>query len=605
MSLISRNDVALAAGIRHLGLLGKSLTWLLYHWMEIPKLNAIFEEVKHLNESEFYDALLQILEIRYEVFEQDLKRIPKEGPFILVANHPLGALDGILMMKIISQIRPDFKIMGNFLLKKIPPIQEKVLAVNPFESRKEAFSSIRGIKTARAHLEKGGCLGIFPAGEVSKKNFKTLEIYDRSWQKPAMKLIRNAHVPIVPMYFHAKNSRVFYRWGLIHRDIQTALLPIEMMRKRKKLIKIRVGKVLPVKELEAQVNLIEFSSYIRNKVYLLKSFYAERKNFLKKYKFNTIIRLQKTELIAEPTSQREILREIELLRKDEESLLFKTQSYEVFFSKAHKIPNILREIGRLREITFREVGEGSNKSLDLDAFDTYYYHLFLWDPKEQLLVGAYRLGLGSDIYRHYGIKGFYISSLFHFDKEMHPFFQKSIEMGRAFIRKEYQQKPLPLFTLWKGIVLICLRFPKHQFLIGGVSISNQFSDTSKSLIVEFMRSHYFDSVVGQYIKPRKNYKVKLNVHDREFLNHTIQNDIHQFDKMIDDIEPSELRLPVLIKKYFKQNAKVVAFNVDPKFNDAIDGLMYIKVSDLPHQTVQPILDEYLQTLAQGTSPAKV
>jgi len=169
---------------------------------------------------------------------------------------------------------------------------------------------------------------------------------------------------------------------------------------------------------------------------------------------------------------------------------------------------------------------------------------------------------------------------------------KSIEMGRAFIIREYQQRPMPLFLLWKGIVHTTLRYPEHRFLIGGVSISNQFSEFSKSLMIEFMKSNYYDPYVAQYIHPKKEYKVKLKDADKDFIFDASEADLNKFDKFIDEVEPGSLRLPVLIKKYIKQNAKVVAFNVDPMFNNAVDGLMYIRIADLPESTVKPVMEEF-------------
>ena len=169
---------------------------------------------------------------------------------------------------------------------------------------------------------------------------------------------------------------------------------------------------------------------------------------------------------------------------------------------------------------------------------------------------------------------------------------QSIEMGRAFISKAYQQKPMPLFLLWKGIVHTTLRFPEHKYLIGGVSISNQFSEFSKSLMIEFMKSHYYDPYIAQYIYPKKEYKVQLKDADKDFVFNEAESDLVKFDKIIDELEPGNLRLPVLIKKYIKQNAKVVAFNVDPLFNNAIDGLMYIKISDIPESTMKPVMEEF-------------
>jgi hypothetical protein len=230
--------------------------------------------------------------------------------------------------------------------------------------------------------------------------------------------------------------------------------------------------------------------------------------------------------------------------------------------------------------------------VDLDRFDEYYHHLFLWDDAEKHIVGAYRMGLGADIFPQYGIDGFYLQELFRFEPELYPMMRRSIEMGRAYIVEEYQQKPMPLFLLWKGIVHTTLRHPEHKYLIGGVSISNQFSSFSKSLMIEFMKSNYWDPYVAQYIRPKKEFKVKLKDADKEFVFDETRADLNKFDKLIEEVEPGSLRLPVLIKKYIKQNARVVAFNVDPLFNNAVDGLMYIKISDLPESTVKPVMEEF-------------
>src|SRR5690606_26354455 len=173
-----------------------------------------------------------------------------------------------------------------------------------------------------------------------------------------------------------------------------------------------------------------------------------------------------------------------------------------------------------------------------------------------------------------------------------------IEMGRAFIIKEYQQKPMPLFLLWKGIVHCTLRFPEHKFLIGGVTISDKFTNFSKSLMIEFMRSNFFDNEVAKYIRPKKEFKVKLKDKDKEIILDSSEADLNKFDKFIEELEPDSLRLPVLIKKYIKQNARVVAFNVDPLFNNAVDGLMYIKIADLPESTVKPVMEEFQKELEE-------
>ena len=599
MSLISKNDLVSAAGLGKWGLLKYPIVSAVMRLAKINKVNDLYDKIKDLEGQEFFDKLLEELNVKYLAFQEDLAKIPKTGPFILVSNHPLGALDGVIMCKILTEIRPDFKVMGNFLLTKIKPMEPYVISVNPFEKRKEAYSSMSGMREALKHLSDGGCLGIFPAGEVSNKNNEYNEILDKEWQEPALKLIKKAQVPVVPMYFHAKNSRLFYNVSKIHPDLQTLMIPAEMVNKREKPIKIRIGRPVTPKILNEYETPKELGEFLRKKVYMMKSYFEDRKSVAEFLKVKNLNISPKEEVVVQniidETPLVEILADRENLRKKEGKMLFSNGDYEVYFTKFDEIPAMMREIGRQRELTFRAVGEGTNLPFDLDEYDKHYHHLILWDNVAQKIAGAYRMALGSEVMKNYGIKGFYTNSLFDFDQELQPFFKKVIEMGRAYISIEYQQKPLPLFLLWRGIVHVCLRNPEHKFLMGGVSISNRFSDFSKSLMIEFMRSHYFDPAVAQYVHPKNDYKVYLSERDKSLFFEGLDDDLNKFDKLIDDFEP-EMRLPVLIKKYIKQNAKVVAFNVDPNFNDAIDGLMYIRISDLPEGTIKPVLEEMSEQL---------
>ena len=596
MSLISKDDLIKVSGLSKAGFLKNSLASAVMQITKINKVNELYDKLKDKVGKDFFDSFVRERGLKYVVFEEDLAKIPKEGPFILVSNHPLGAIDGILMAKILTEIRPDFKIMGNFFLEKIKPMEPFVISVNPFENRKNLRNSATGMRETLKHLENGGCVGIFPAGEVSNKNNEFNEIMDKTWEKPALKLIKMSKVPVIPMYFHAKNSTMFYQLAKIHPDLQTLLLPSEMMLKREKPIRIRIGKQVSVKTLDELDNIEEIGEFLQKKIYILKSYYEKRKSIaeqlnLPNLKLNFPLTKEENVVqnIIDETPQEDLLRDIENLNKAEK-MLFRNGNYEVYFAKYSEIPFLMREIGRQRELTFRKIGEGSNLPFDLDQYDEHYHHLFLWDSVAKKLVGAYRMALGSEVMKKHGIQGFYTSSLFEFDPELQPFFRKVIEMGRAYISTEYQQKPLPLFLLWRGIVHVCLRNPEHKFLMGGVSISDKFSEFSKSLMIEFMRSHYYDSAVAQYIHPKKEFKVKLKDRDKHLFFDEVESDLNKLDKIIDDLEP-EMRLPVLIKKYIKQNAKVVSFNVDPGFNDAIDGLMYIRISELPESTIKPVLEE--------------
>ncbi len=592
MSLVTPKEVAKAIKADKYGFLGTFSGWLLMKVLKISTLNKIYDRNKHLSNVEFLKAILDEFQIKFEIPEEDLKRLPKEGPYITVSNHPLGGIDGILLLKLMLEKDPNFKIIANFLLHRIEPLKPYVMPVNPFEAHKDAKSSVTGIKDALRHLNENKPLGIFPAGEVSTyKDGKLL--VDRPWEEGAIKLIKKANVPVVPIYFHAKNSRLFYWLSKMSDTMRTAKLPSELLTQKDRVIKVRIGKPISVAEQNEYETTEAYSEFLRRKTYMLANPFEKETKLIDTSTLNlNNLKLNKgPKEIAGPANHDKILSEIKQLRKGDFRLL-QSKSYEVFFVSADDIPNILHEIGRLREITFREVGEGTNESLDLDKYDKYYHHMFLWDDDTKQIAGAYRMGLGTEIYTKYGVDGFYLHDLFRFEPELYDMMAKSIEMGRAFIVKDYQQKPMPLFLLWKGIVHTTLRYPEHKFLIGGVSISNQFSDFSKSLMIEFMKSHYYDPYIAQYVHPKKEYKVKLKDADKDFVFNETESDLNKFDKIIEEVEPGNMRLPVLIKKYIKQNARVIAFNVDPLFNNAIDGLMYIRIADLPESTVKPVMEEF-------------
>ncbi|MFG6685083.1 GNAT family N-acyltransferase [Mariniflexile sp. HNIBRBA6329] len=587
--LVSAKEVAKVINVDNYGFIGTFIGWLLMKVLKISTLNKFYNRNKHLEGVEFLDKILDEFQIKFEIPEEDLKRLPKDGAYITVSNHPLGGIDGILLLKLMLEQRNDFKIIANFLLHRIEPMAPYIMPVNPFEDRKDVKSSLVGFKNSILHLREGRPLGIFPAGEVSTYRDGKL-VVDRPWEASAMKLVKKAEVPVVPIYFHAKNSRLFYKLSKISDTLRTAKLPSEVLTQKRRTIKVRIGKPISVEDQKEHTSLEDFSEFLRRKTYMLSNAFEEKSKILDNIQA-TLKTPKAPKLIVTPVDTALMISEVEALRKDDSRLL-QSKNYEVFLAEASKVPNILREIGRLREITFREVGEGTNEAIDLDAFDNYYHHMFLWDNEQNLLAGAYRMGLGSKIFAEYGINGFYLQDLFRFEPELHKMMSQSIEMGRAFIIKEYQQKPMPLFLLWKGIVHTTLRYPEHKFLIGGVSISNQFSNFSKSLMIEFMKSHYYDPYLAQYVHPKKEFKVKLKDADKDFVFDETEADLNKFDRIIDEIEPGALRLPVLLKKYIKQNARLMAFNVDPLFNNSVDGLMYIKIADLPESTVRPVMEEF-------------
>ena len=587
MGLVTAKEVAKAINTDKYGVFGTFSGWLLMKVLKISTLNQIYDRNKHLKELPFLNAILDEFQIKFEIPEEDFKRLPKDGAYITISNHPLGGIDGILLLKLMLEREPNFKIIANFLLHRIDPMKPYIMPVNPFENHKDAKSSVVGIKETLRHLRDGKPLGMFPAGEVSTYKDGKL-VVDKAWEEGAIKVIRKAQVPVVPIYFHAKNSRLFYFLSKINDTLRTAKLPSELLTQKDRIIKVRVGKPISVAEQNEYESIEDYTEFLRKKTYMLANPFEKENNFLNPA---NLMPTKPPKKIVTPASTEKMITEVEALRTADLRLL-QSKNYEVFFAEAKHIPNILHEIGRLREITFREVGEGTNESIDIDKYDQYYRHLFLWDDETKQIAGAYRMGLGSQIFPKYGIEGFYLNGLFRFEPELHDMMSKSIDMGRAFIIKDYQQKPMPLFLLWRGIIHTTLHYPEHKYLLGGVSISNQFSDFSQSLMIEFMKSHYYDPYIAQYVHPKKEFKVKLKDADKDFIFDEAEADLNKFDKLIDELEPGILRLPVLIKKYIKQNAKLVAFNVDPLFNNAIDGLMYIRIADIPESTMKPVMEEF-------------
>ncbi len=581
--LIKASDIAKAVKLDKTGVFGTATGWLLMRLLGMHRINQMYKDIYRYQDSDFIDAIIDKLNISFEIPEDDLKRIPDNGAFITVSNHPLGGLDSVLLLKIMLQKRKDYKVLSSFILKNVPQINKYIINIHSDKNTKS------GLKNALLHLSAGHGLGLFPAGEVSTyKNGKL--VVDKTWNKQVAKLLYEAQVPIIPVYFHARNSRLFYFLSRLHPVLRTAKLPSEAISDMKKNIKVRIGKPITPKIQAGFANQNLLGAFIRKKTYILARTF-ESTGFKDKIKLPATKRKGQQKPVIPPVAKEKLSKDIEHL-KTSGAKMFEKNEYEVFFAQAKDIPNLIKEIGRLREITFRAVGEGTGKESDLDKYDKYYKHLILWDKKNKQVAGAYRMGLGREIFDKYGIKGFYLNELFSFEPELYDMMSRSIEMGRAFIEKNYQQKPFPLFLLWRGIVHTTLRYPDHQYLIGPVSISDKFSHFSKSLIIEFMKSHYYDAYTAQFVRPNKAFKVKLKDEDKTFIFDSTGADLTKFDKLIDELEPHNLKIPVLLKKYIKQNARLIAFNVDPAFNNAIDGLMYIKISDLPEETVKPVLEEF-------------
>lgn len=574
MKIISKKEFAEATKLNKFYMPG--LASLLMEVMKINEVNDVFEKAEHLQGMKFIDKILEIIGVSIEIDENELKHFPKEGGFIVVANHPYGGIEGLILLKVMSMVRPDSKLMANFILKKIPNLSDYFIAVNPFENL-ENTSSISGIKTTIQLLKSGVPIGIFPAGEVSTYKTKIQKVTDKPWNPVVGKLIEKVKVPVVPIYFHGNNGLLFNLLALLHPTLRTAKLPSELFNKQGQTIKLRIGRAINPSKLPFSNNSTKLLDFVRAKTYALGSGLEEEK---KLFTPENLFKIKKyPETIIPEVAVSDLEKEISTLKNQK---VCTEGNYEVYITSASGIPNLIKEIGRLREKTFREIGEGTNKAFDLDKYDINYHHLFIWDKDSKQLVGAYRIGKGDELFFSSGKKGFYINELFKIKKDFYPILTQSLELGRSWVRKEYQQKPLPLFLLWRGVLQFVSKNPNYRYLIGPVSISNSFSKLSKSLIVDFILKNNYDYELANYVKPKKKFRLDFSKIDKDLLNEAGET-IQDLDTLISDIERSNMRFPVLLKKYLSLNAKIIGFNIDPKFSDCLDGFMVLDLNSIPKE----------------------
>ncbi len=556
---------------------------LIFQLLQNKKIKEFHESNTNKNPLEYLDLLIERLNVKLEIDDNDLKNIPAEGPFIVIANHPFVGLDGLLLLHTILKIRPDFKLLSTKIDDNIPPLNELFFPIIRSKGEDTFFS---GIKSAFQYVRDGNSLGIFPAGDVLEHASENFKSYENQWQENIVTLIKKMEIPIISVYFYGKNVDLFYLLDNFPPLLKNWRKTPAEFTKLNKNVRMRIGSPLPVKAQKQFSDIGQFTKYLRTRTFALGSTIEINRFF----RHSKSAKIAVPEEIIPPVDSAVLEQEIKKL-KEKNYYLFSGEPYDVYCAPSTEMPNLLYEIGRLREQTFRAVGEGTNKSYDLDEYDLYYCHLFIWDAENKKIVGAYRVGKGNDIMKSYGIKGFYLHSLFNFSKKFYPYLKESLELGRSFISQDYQQKPLSLFLLWKGILYFLLSETDYRYLIGPVSISNNFSKFSRGLIVEFIKQYFYDHDLAKHIKSRKKFKVNTKGVESKVIFETIGDNLNKLNKFIDDIEPQQQRFPVLLKKYLQLNGKIIGFNLDPLFNDALDGLLLLDLYDVPLDIVKSLSKE--------------
>ncbi len=569
-SLVRRNPVSFGGSV--------NFARLLMTILHLNRMDKVYSKIAGKSGVNFIDEVIRILDCNIEFDEKELSKIPQKGPVIVVANHPFFGFDTLLLIKYISKIRQDIKVWEDSLFKNMDPVSNYFFIENT-EKQSGKHHSYE-FTDALKHLKNNGILCIFPVGNTNHPiSFE--ELTERKWNYQVVKFIKSANVPVLPVFFQDKGNRLIQILTKINPSIKMGRLPAELLGKKHKTIKIRIGNIVGVEKQKKFNYVFKFGRYLRAKTFCLES-NIEIKPF-----FNYSIKPKsKPETIIDEVPLNLLLKDIDKIKEDH--ALFSTKNYHVYCAPSIKIPNILREIGRLREITFRQVGEGTNHSIDVDEFDLYYNQLFIWDEDENKFVGAYRIGMGKDIMRQYGKHGFYLHTLFKMKNDFSSILNESMELGRSFVVQEYQRKPLPLFLLWKGILYFLLKNPEYRYLIGPVSISNNYSKISKELIIKFIMSNHVDWNMATMIKPRHSYKFKSVNEDINVLMENMEHDINILDQTIADVDELNSGLPVLLKKYIKLNAKIIGFNIDPKFNNSLDGFILLDLFKIPENTIESL-----------------
>jgi putative hemolysin len=524
------------------------------------EINKFVKKNEHTGSFEFVDNVLQYFNFNFLVSDKDIENIPSSGRVIIIANHPLGALDAFALIKLLSRVRKDIKIVANDFLKEFKALDSLLIHVNSFKARqkKEAIQHIYD------SLDKDMALIIFPSGEVSRAS--STGIKDKTWHKGFLKFAHRSNSPILPVFIGGKNSKTFYSISSINKKLSTLLLPNEMFKQKNKTIEVCVGEIIP------NENIIP-KGLKQDKILEL---YKKQVYNLKKSK--SYFLTQKA--IAHPENRRDIKKELK-----NSALLGTTKDNKKIYLYSSKNPDsiLINEIGRLRELSFRKVGEGINKKRDIDKYDRYYKHIILWDDEDLEIVGAYRIAECRRIINNLGKDALYTSTLFNFNDNFDKYLNSSIELGRSFVQPKYWGSRA-LDYLWYGIGAYIRNNPDIKYLYGAVSLSSAYPKIAKDTILYFYDNNFKDK--ENLVSPKIPYNFKSDADlirnlRNEFGNQEYKENFRNLKKALGVMGTN---VPTLYKQYSdlcdEGGIKFCAYNIDPHFSNCVDSLIVVDISKI-------------------------
>jgi putative hemolysin len=551
--------------------------WLL----ALPQLNDTYQHIATDRRNlSFAERAIANLGVTCDMPADELARIPGTGPLVVVSNHPFGGIDGLILSGLLRRVRPDVKVLVNRLLHVVPELGETSIFVDAFGGPDAVPANIAAMRAAVRWLRGGGALGVFPAGEVSHLDVRHRTVRDSSWHPLVARLATLTGAAVLPIFFGGRNSGVFQLAGLLHPRLRTALLPRELLKQRGRNVIARIGSVVAAKRLATFDTNRQRIEYLRARTYLL----GGRET---KAKCQRARRADAECPVAAPDPADKLQAEIDALPADQ--CLAQNGDLAVHFGRAGLFPAVVREIGRLREIAFRGVGEGTGRDRDLDRFDDHYLHLFVWSRSRRQVIGAYRLGLTDEILPRFGPDGLYTTTLFHLGDALLRGLTPAIELGRSFVRPECQREFAPLMLLWAGIGQFVARHPRYRRMFGPVSISNDYSSLTKQLLATFLTIHNGLPRLARLVTPRNPPRFGPGRRWETELACSVARSLDDVDALVAEIEQDRRGVPVLLRQYLRLGARLLGFNVDPDFGNVLDGLMLIDLLD-----VEPVvLNRYM------------
>lgn len=521
-----------------------------------------------LQPAEFTRRFVDAFQLRLN-YHGDLSIIPSKGKLIIVANHPFGGVEGVALIHLLSQIRPDIKVLANRALAIFPELSPYFIYTNPLQSN--ASGNVSSLKLCYQHLDNDGVLLLFPAGRVSASTSANQPITDHPWHNLVGGLIKKTQAPVLPLFIVGKNRPIFYQLGHIYYRLRMFMLIREMLHSEGKSIDIYPQNIVQAKMTESKAN-------ITGKMRLLT--YLTEPTIQQHWPSEGAVAMQP---LAAPQDVSTIVAELAKLPSNQQLLRYK--NYTVYFAYHKQIPTVVAEIQRLREKNFRVFDEGSGEPKDGDNFDLTYTHLFVYDHTKLAIIGAYRMGQTDKLLAQSGnVDNLYLSQMFEFQPTFVNQTQPCLEMGRSFVDSEAQRSFHGLLLLFKGIGAFVCQFPRYRVLYGTVSLSRQYRPLSVLLMQHFLAN------------PSENVQAKLPFTHPIPLELTSYlaihgNDIESLNWLIQQIEPDGKGIPVLVKQYYQLGARFYCVGIDGNFATTPGFLIQVDLAKAPKKLLSLYLGD--------------